>query len=98
MSSRVPAGVATPDSMVVILTDVHILQASIQIGYFQGDTSNSVHKAFEDLWKKHHLSEETYNKSIQFYTYHPALLNLIYEQVLSNLSQQKAELLGKKHT
>jgi hypothetical protein len=97
-SAHVPDGIIPPDSMVAILTDVHLLQASIQLGYFQDDTITTVQKAFKDLWKKHHVNEDDYNKSIKYYSYHPILLDPVYEKVMSNLNEQKVELLGKKHT
>src|SRR5579863_7648451 len=97
-SPHVPSGIIQPDSMVQVLTDVHIFQATLQLGYLQNDSATEVAKTFNTLLKKHHLTEEQYNKSVKYYSYHPALLDDIYEKVLSNLSQQKAELQGKKHS
>jgi len=97
-SFRAPAGIVQPDSMVEVLTDVHIFQATLQLGYFKNDTAGASNKAFESILKKHHLSDEEYNKSLKFYSYNPEIFDDIYEKVLSNLSQQKAELMGKKHS
>lgn len=97
-SVRVPEGVIPPDSMVTVLADIHILQATLQLGYFQNDSASASHRAFLDILKKHRVSEEKYNSSIKFYTFHPILLDSIYEKVVNNLSQQKSELMGKKHS
>ncbi len=96
--AHVPAGIIVPDSMVTVLTDVHIFQATLQLGYIREDSARLVAKAFDDVLKKHHLTEDEYSKSIKYYSYHTSLLDGIYEKVLSNISQQKAELLGKKHS
>jgi len=97
-SPHVPADIIQPDSLVVVLTDVHIFQASLQLGYIRGDSAQFAAKAFEEVLKKHHLTQEQYSKSLKYYCYHPALLDDVYEKVLNNLSQQKAEMLGKKHS
>jgi hypothetical protein len=97
-SVHVPEGIIEPDSMVTLLTDIHIFQANLQLGYFQNDSANASHKAFLDILEKHNLSQEDYNESIRFYTFHPVLLDSVYEKVLNNLNQQKAELMGKKHS
>jgi hypothetical protein len=97
-SFSAPAGIIQPDTLVEVLTDVHIFQATIQLGNFQNDSAGKVNKAFEAILKKHRLSDEEYNRSLKFYSYRPDVFDDIYEKVLNNLSQQKAELMGKKHT
>jgi hypothetical protein len=93
----VPSDIVVPDSMVQIVTDVHILQATLQLGYMQQDSGVTTQKAFESIWKKHHITQADYDHSMKYYTYHPAMLDSIYERVLNNLAQQKAELMGQKH-
>jgi len=97
-SFRAPTGIIQPDTLVQVLTDVHIFQATIQLGSFQNDSAGTVHKAFEAILQKHNLTDSIYNRSLKFYSYHPDVFDDIYEKVLSNLSQQKAELMGKKHS
>jgi hypothetical protein len=96
-SFSAPSGVIPPDSMVQVLTDVHIFQATLQLGYFKSDSAQVAAKAFEDILSKHHLTQSEYSKCLEYYCYHPALFDDIYEKVLNNISRQKAELLGKKH-
>lgn len=83
--------------MAALLTEVHILQASLQLGYTRNDSAISANEAFDDLWKKHHITRNDYNRYVTFYTRHPELLDSIYEKVMSNISEQKAETLGKIH-
>lgn len=92
---KVPDDIIQPDSMAVLLTDVHKLQASLQLGYTRNDSVIPATMAFDDLWKKHHITENDYNRYISFYSRNPELLDSVYERVLNNLNQQKAELSGK---
>ena len=92
----IPAGILPPDSMTVLLADVHILQASAQLGYSQNIKDTSLQLAYRSLWKKHNLTEDSYNKNMIFYCDHPKLLDSVYEKVLGNLNQRKAELMGPK--
>ncbi len=92
----IPAGILPPDTMMAVLSDVHIMQASALQGYSQNDKDTSIDQAYQSLWKKHHITESTYTQSMQFYCDHARLLDSIYEKVLTNLNQQKVELMGHK--
>jgi len=64
----------------------------------RGDTADTgKHNPFNYVWKKHHITEDDYKKSLDFYTHNPNELDSIYENVLNDLSKQKAELLAKRH-
>jgi hypothetical protein len=93
---KIPGGILSRDTMVEVITDVHLVQASqrLNIPIDTADTSTS--NTFNYVWKKHHITEADYKKNLDFYSHNPSILDSIYEKVLNNLSQQKAELLGKK--
>jgi hypothetical protein len=93
---KIPQGIVTPDTMSVILSDIHILQASAQLGYSQSPNDTSLKMAYESIWKKHHLTDSSYNQSMRFYCDNAKLLDSVYEKVLNNLNRQKAELMGEK--
>jgi hypothetical protein len=94
---KVPEGVVVPDTMVQVLADVHIYQASTQMGFNQTSKDSSTNQGFVTMLKKHHMTEADYHTSLSYYLDHPSLLDSIYDKVLNNLSQQKAELMGKKN-
>lgn len=93
---KIPSGIVVPDTMVKVLVDVHLLQASIQLGIGQDGQDTNTKAAFERIWKKHSMTEDKYNKSIEFYTLHPSVLDSIYDKVINTLSLQKAQLMGNK--
>lgn len=93
---KIPKDVIPPDSMVEVLTDIHMVKAAQQLGMVIDTTDTSKFISFNYVWKKHRITEGQYKKSLDFYTHNPATLDSIYENVLSNLSKQKALLLAKK--
>ncbi len=93
---KVPKDILSPDTMVEVLTDVHLVQASQRMGIAIDTTDTASSASFSYVWKKHRITEDEYNKCLDFYSHNPSLLDSIYEKVLSNLSRQKAELQGRK--
>ncbi|HTA83297.1 MAG TPA: DUF4296 domain-containing protein [Bacteroidia bacterium] len=91
-----PSGILSPDTMAKVLADVHLLQASAQFGYSQNTKDTSVQLAYQTLWKKHNLTQNSYDENMHFYCNHPKLLDSVYEKVLSDLNRRKAELMGPK--
>lgn len=95
---KIPQDVICRDTMVDVLTDIHLVKASQQLGMAINpmDTSHTG-TPFDYVWAKHHITQNEYEKSLDFYTHNPAVLDSIYENVLNNLSKQRAELLAKRH-
>jgi len=93
----IPKDIISPDSMVVILAEAHIIQASALQGYSQNSKDTTIDMAYQTMWKKHHITDSTYTQSLRFYCNNARLLDSIYEKVLTNLNQQKIELMGAKH-
>ena len=76
-SDHIPAGIIPPDSMVQVLTDVHIFQARLQLGDYKNDSANVARNAFLNVLKRHHLTEAEYKKCTKDYGYQPALWDSI---------------------
>lgn len=91
---KLPEGIVVPDTMASVLADVHLLQASAQLGYTQNPDDSTVPLSYASLWKKHGLTQESYDKNLKFYCDHPSLLDSVYEKVIGKLNQEKAELMG----
>jgi len=82
--------------MVDVLTDVHLVQASQRMEFVIDSADTGSYTSFDYVWKKHRITEEEYNKCLDFYSHNPKILDSIYERVLNNLNKEKAELQGKK--
>lgn len=83
--------------MVDVLADIHLVKAAQQMGMRIDTADTNRVNPFEYVWKKHHITKDEYEKSLDFYTHNPSVLDSIYENVLNTLSKQKAELLAKRH-
>lgn len=95
-----PKGVLPKETMVPLLTDLHLADAYAPLLY--GDTvtakSAAVYKA---LFKKYDTDSVTIRKSLSYYAERPEELTLMYQQVEKNLVQlekqeQKRLLLERK--
>jgi len=84
------------DTMVDVITDVHLIQTAQRMGLPIDSADTGSLTSFNYVWKKHHITETDYKKSLDFYTHNPAILDSIYENVLNSLSKQKALLLAKQ--
>lgn len=94
---KIPPDILGQDTMVEVITDVHLVQASQRMGLPIDSADTGAFTSFNYIWKKHRITENEYKKCLDFYTHNPSVLDSIYEKVLNNLSRQKAELMGKKH-
>lgn len=87
-----PANIVSKDTMVGILVDVHILEATIDLGIMKSEIDLKQTDKYYSIFKKHNITRKEYDKSLLFYTSHPELLNQIYDNVIAGLSRKQAEL------
>lgn len=87
-----PSNIIREDSMVRILVDIHLLEASINMGLLNNSVSSTQSDKVYNVFKKHSTTRQQYDSSMNFYSSNPQLLNKIYEQVIASLSQKQAEL------
>ena len=88
----IPPEVMSKDSMVSILVDVHLLEATIDLGIMQGAIDPKQADKYYPVFKKHNITRQQYDKNLLFYSSHPELLDQIYDKVIAGLSRKQAEL------
>ena len=82
--------VLQPDSMVSLLTDLHIADGIINTTKDKKlSTEYLASEYFEVIMEKHHIDKGIFEESIRYYAYHTEEFNNIYEKVVSNLSLQE---------
>lgn len=91
-----PEGVAHPDQMTEVLTDVHILEAylSYEAKGRQDtviDTPDFREQLYRKALQKHKMDSAKFHKSLQFYNREAPLLQEIYDEVVENLSRIEGE-------
>ncbi len=92
----IPATVLPKDSMVSLLVDIHLLEASIDQGMINGTVKGNANAAHPvtcyRIFESHHTTRSAYDRSMAFYCAHPDLLAKLYEQVISELSRKQIGL------
>ena len=96
--TEIPPGIISPDSMVLVMTDVHIAEAAVVQKNLNGDTGTVYAASFyRFIFEKHHITETVYRNSVAFYNAHPDEYDKIYSQVLTEISKRQADNMQKQN-
>ena len=90
----IPSDVLQPEKMVRVLVKVNLLEASINLNASHNGKINEKSPYFNPL-KEENVTADQYNKSFNFYSHHPVMMDSIYADVLNELSKEKAEELKR---
>jgi len=76
------------DKMKVVLTDLYLAEAAAELHRVSNDSALLPHKSyyFEDIFKKHNLTPQQYEKAYEYYTGQPDALLEIYEDIKEDLN------------
>ena len=88
----IPENTISPDTMVSILTEIHLAQAAVSMnvpGYTARFTTSDY---LPSIFKKHHTTKQRFDKSLRFYSDNPNLLDSIYKEVLDDLNRKEGEI------
>lgn len=88
---KIPSDIVPKDSMVFILMDIHIAEAGVKTLSADSVLINT-NSYYDFIFKKHHISEEQYKKSLAFYTDNPILLQEIYTKMTEEMSKKETEV------
>ena len=82
------ASIISKDSMILILTDMHLADADAQLRRVTFDSSNVVlKKDFETIFSRYNINTNRFKQSLKYYTSHPKEMDEMYVQVVNNLSK-----------
>ncbi len=88
-------GIIPESKMITIITDLHIIDATINIKHINKRNNNKkITKYYNYVLKKYGYNRIQFNKSIEYYSGEPEKLDKIYDKVLEELS--KKQVMGKK--
>ena len=87
--ANLPKGVLSKKEFIEILADI---QKSQSLANIKSDTSFEIRNIRlenynNDILKKHNVSKENYNKSVEYYSTNPEELNKIMDQVVKKLNK-----------
>jgi hypothetical protein len=97
----IPDTVLSQERMADIMTDIHLLEASMNLNISKGlviGNNRGLGATTLAILKQKGVTKEQYETSFRFYTEHPALLNDVYQLVLNNLSKLQAKVANEKDT
>lgn len=84
----VPDDVLSPDSMVSVLKDLHLIESGINGHFFQSNNIVSDRAVLRELvFSKHRLESKDFFKSMDFYSANPEHLDSVYQKVIVELSK-----------
>jgi len=90
----IPSDIISPDKMVPILVDVHLVEGARNGSLILGDT-NQIEDYYAKIYQKYRVSEADFKTSFAFYSDHPDHFIPIYERVVDSLKINGA-LIAKK--
>jgi len=95
--NNVPDDILPQEKMVSILSDMHIAEAISRNTIHLGDTNvQTVINYYSFIYKKHQISEDDFKKSYDYYMQHPLLLDSVYSDIITKISEKQMHLKVKK--
>jgi hypothetical protein len=90
-SVTVPADVLSPDSMVQVLSDIHLAEAEATLHPYSDSLGIiNLPAYYKYIFNNHKLDTAMFNRSMNFYLSNPELLNTVYNGILDELSKRHA--------
>lgn len=83
-----PKDLISKDKMVEVIAEIELTQALIKLKLANQDTINK-QQLFNQVYDEFNISEEQFNNSLTYYSKVPRDLMLIYEEVVTKLSQKQ---------
>jgi hypothetical protein len=92
-----PPDLIAEAKMAGIIVDIHLLEASYGLsGVLENGRAEDEPEGFVDVYKRHGVQKEQFEKSIKYYSSDPEKINAIYEVVVNQLNKLQAEAMTKR--
>lgn len=91
--AQLPKGILDTDKMTSVMVDIQLLEGLIAVRTIQTEKINFY---YNTTFKKHKIDKKTFDRSIEYYTGHPAELEIIYQDVITELSKKQASIQSKQ--
>ncbi len=85
---EIPVDIIPQDSMVIILTEIHLIESAIFMQQQQGMNQDKrlVKKYYQHFFNQKEISFNRLKESIVFYSFHPFEYEKIYTEIVNELS------------
>ena len=91
--NTIPADVLNKEQMESILYDMHLAEGIV--GYEVRSSDSNARRVlgyYEQIYKKNNITKAQFNTSYQFYIQHPVMLDSIYSNIITKLSEHESIL------
>jgi hypothetical protein len=93
---EIPKDIIAKDTMVQLLTEMHLLESSLGIRIFEErKISNTRNLLKAKIYSNYHVSKDRFLKSYDFYAKQPNVIDSMYVDVISEITKRQAEQLKK---
>lgn len=87
----------SPEKMILILADVHIVEAALLLERNEGLTSKGKPgEYYQGIFNKYRISHERYDQNLTFYRENPENFEKMYEKVIELLENREQTLSAAK--
>ena len=90
-SADIPKNILTKEELVPVLVDIHLAQAYTGMNQLTDSSRVTMYDYAAYIFNAHHITKQKYDSAMAFYTFHPDLLNEIYQDVINELSKKQSE-------
>ncbi|MEY4875114.1 MAG: hypothetical protein RI955_8 [Bacteroidota bacterium] len=79
-------GIIQKDTMIKLLADMHLADATVQDLKLSVDSSKHTYKMYyEQIFNRYNTNTKQFKKSLQYYTQHPDEMDMMYEKVIEEI-------------
>lgn len=89
---QVPAAIVSPDTMLRVLTDIHLAEGARVGSRVVGSDSLNIKDYYFHIWNRYGISQKEFRESFRFYAKHPEEISGMYQKMLDSLSVIEANL------
>lgn len=87
---EIPSDVISEEKMITIMTEIELTQALIKLKASVQDTINEK-QLYDEVYTEFDISEEMFNKSVEYYCEDPNKIKDMYNKVIENLTKKQSE-------
>ena len=92
--TEIPKDILSENSFIYLLKDIHLSEAKFELYKTKGieNAKNELAHNYSTIYKKHAVTANTFDKTINYYTQHPEQLEKIFTSVLEQLKKDRTIL------
>lgn len=93
---EVPTDVLTKEQIIPVLVDIHLAQSAVTVYQYNDTLKYNINELTAAILKNKNVTTEKFKKSLKFYSDNPELMDEIYQQVISDLTEIQGRSMVKQ--